>query len=438
MKWIICVLLFLLKRFSLNGIVTHKRLKIQLIAPDEAGFRQYVGDLIATHRSTAKVTTHLSQKMDSGAVPTFEFLDPIFFSPIRTRLDAKMLADRVMSESPDLVHIHHEYGFWGSKTPSKYQFPCFVAEVRAYSQEVRITATAHTVIDQGFSYPVKGRGIQAPFRAAANTFLLPFLKAYWSKWSWGILDGVTAHSKTQLPSLRKSGCKITKSIPHYIPHPLRPHLPNPNSKQILVFGYFTPEKGQDLIIEALKYTKTNVNLILAGGLRRNEDQLFYDHCKMLISNHPKKEKITVTGYLNFNELDKICDESALAVLPFRATSGSGSLADLFTRSMPVLASDLTLNQEINDRIPNSLALFKSESPESCANSIDKLIENPEEIKVLSQNAERYAQEFGPEPIAQMFETFFHEVLNQNSTYRVSDRPEKTPNIPSNPIEGSKL
>ena len=377
--------------------------KVLVVAPDEPGFRQYADDLAS---EAQRLPAH-----------DFQVSDPLYFSPLSSTDSVRELVERIAFHHPDLVHIHHEFGFMGSKIPGRYRFVELKKRLRERLPQVKLVATAHTVIRSSFEYPWKGRGWQTPLRLAANLLLLPSLKRLWSESTWGDLDGVMVHSALQVQDVKSSGCPRVREIPHYVPRgrPLAPkkgHNSNPPDSRpiLLVFGYFTPEKGQDVVIRAMAHLKTPAQLILAGGIRREADRPYLKHCENLVQELGLSSKVTITGFITFEELDTWVGKASLVLLPFRETSGSGSLADLMTRRAPVLASDLPLNLEIGQRSAGALEYFRSDDPVDCAQKMDSLLNHPESLENLRQAAETYAREHSPELIVRRQQEFYRELF----------------------------
>jgi len=301
---------------------------------------------------------------------------------------------------PDLIHIQHEFGLFGPKLPLVNRFPSWVAQLREWFPGARVIATAHTVLGGDYTYPLDGRGWQIPFRAVANRVLLPRLRQYWIQGTWGLLDGVIVHSGLQRETIEISGCKHVAVIPHYVPESPLAQGSGAPGRNALVFGYFSPEKGQDLVIRAYAQVrdqlsgagKTVPQLVLAGGVRRPADQKYFEHCQRLIGEFGLKDCVTITGYVPDSDIDRHYAEAALVVAPFRETSGSGSLAHAFARGSAILASDLPLNREMLERVPGCLELFKSEDPQSCAAKMLELLGNSKKISELKSGARKYADQ----------------------------------------------
>jgi glycosyltransferase involved in cell wall biosynthesis len=329
-------------------------------------------------------------------------------APVRTRAAARELAGRIRELKPSLIHVQHEFGLFGSKRPLEYQFPYFLKSLHGIAPAV---ATAHTVLGAEYVLPLKGEGLGLAVRRALNHFALPYLRRLWLEKSWGALDGVVVHSRLQVASVGGAGCGRVVEIPHFVFDSRT--LTRGAPRDVVVFGYFSPEKGQDVAISAWKLVPGPGRLVLAGGVRRPEDQDYFDRCKRLISELGLEARVEITGFVPEKEIDSIYARAALVVAPFRETSGSGSLAQAFARGMPILASDLPLNQELNDRVLGCVATFRSEAPEDCARQIQRLLEDGAARDAMAVSARRYADLCSPKEIAALHMRFYEELGRTN-------------------------
>ena len=388
--------------------------RILVVAPDEAGFRQYAEDL---HHAAKPLAS------ESG----LELAEPIYYPHLSNQADVDELIQRISIFSPDLVHIHHEYGMMGSKVPGRYQFPNLIRSFRRGFPLSRLAATAHTVIQPAFQYPEEDRGWQTPLRKIANRLFLPRLKKLWGKETWGPLDAVTAHSGTQINALQESGCPIVREIPHYVPPPISEseiaqksnfldQVPQ-GAPLLVTFGYLTPEKGTDILIRALPHLPSEVHLVIAGGLRRGGDRFYYESCLKLVSDLQLTSRVQITGFIPFEELSLLCKRADLVVAPFRETSGSGSIPDVLSRGVALVTSDHPINLEINQRVPGAACFFKNENEKNCAEKIAALIRSPEKIENLRKNAKTYAERYSAVHLSRLWLEFYSDVLAQPATGR---------------------
>ncbi len=325
---------------------------------------------------------------------------------------------------PKLIHIQHEYSFFGSKTPLLYFFPRWLRQMRRTLPRSKIIATAHVVIPDQYRYPMKGRGWQIPFRYLANAFLLPNLRRLWSQETWGGLDGVIVHSELQVPSIQSAGCQNVKTIPISVfnfsvsdSEKRRQAVlldAEENTPLVVVFGFISPEKGQDIAVQAMAALSSlknrSAHLVIAGGGRRKADLKYVQKVKDLIQALGLTHQVTITGFLNEAQAEDILSRATLILAPFRDTTGSASLAQALGRGCAILTSDHPLNLELGRRIPGCLAYFRSEDPIDCAQQMERLLFSPHERAQLSDGARKYSQTYSVTQIAQMHAEFYKTLL----------------------------
>ena len=311
------------------------------------------------------------------------------------------------SNTRNLVHLHHEFGFFGSKLPGRYQFPRWIRAIKGKNPKTTWIATAHNVIHHDYVFPLEGKEWWSIIpRILANTFLITALRKAWTSGTWGHFDGVVVHSRHQAETIRKSGCEKVAVIPLFVPR--APHRPeNEPGSNVTLFGYFSPDKGQDIAIEAwARMGPSAPKLVLAGGVRRKEDENYLAECRALIRKHGLDAKIEITGYVPEEKLDALYREARLVLTPFRVTTGSASITAAFARGAPVLASDLPLNRELAERVPGCVDFFKTESPEALAKEVLAIWGDSERIRKLRKNAIAYAEMHTPEKMAALHLDFY--------------------------------
>ena len=311
----------------------------------------------------------------------------------------------------DLIHVQHEYGEFGRKIPGLYGFPRIVRRLRSAAPRARLIATAHSVLPPDYQLPTQGRGWQSPVRRIANLALLPVLKRTWGPLTWGLLDGVIVHSALQIPWVQAAGCARVVEIPHFVPKTRRVTAQTTgNIQKVVVFGFISPEKGQHLAIEALAFLPKEVHLVIAGGIRRSEDAGYREHCRAVVDRLGLIERVHFLGYIPGTQVDAVYADSILALAPFMETSGSGSLAQAFCRSWPILASDHPINLEVARRIPNALSTFRLGDASDLARQVAGLLASPQGLQELSEGARRYAETFSAPLTAEKHVNFYGALL----------------------------
>ena len=333
---------------------------------------------------------------------------------LQTAPDARAdVFSAVRDRQPDLVHVQHEYGLFGGTNPFLDGLPRWMRRLRqAVPDGTRIVATAHNVLPDGHRFETRGQGWLRPLYRVANATMLPWLRRHWREGTWGLFDGVIVHSALQAAWLQGPGLPLVATIPLVVPEiPTQlGERPLTAVPRVTVFGYFCPEKGQDVVIEALRHVKTPVVLRLAGGVGHPMNNFYYERCLRSIAECGLRDRVEVTGFVPEGDVSRLYQQSDLVVAPFRTTSGSASLVQALARGATVLASDLPLNREINDRVPDTLAFFASEDPLDCARQIESLLADTDRRQRLGRQALQYAVNHSPAVIARQHLDFYRRVL----------------------------
>ena len=137
---------------------------------------------------------------------------------------------------------------------------------------------------------------------------------------------------------------------------------------------------------------------------------YYERCLQRIAECGLRDRVEVTGFVPEEDVSRLYQQSDLIMAPFRTTSGSASLVQALARGATVLASDLPLNREINDRVPDTLAFFASEDPLDCARQIESLLADADRRQRLGRQALLYALTHSPAVIARQHLDFYRRVI----------------------------
>jgi glycosyltransferase involved in cell wall biosynthesis len=317
---------------------------------------------------------------------------------------AKDLLEELALLRPKILHIQHEYGHWRGKNPPLYSFPRFVRKARRLVPGIRILATGHTVLPEDYRFAIRGSAVSRAARAAANAVGTPILRHWWNGFTWQPLDQVIVHSELQVATLARTAPRArARCIPHFVPETLPMHALTPDLEKLfagegpflLVFGFITPSKGQDLAIEALAEVQKSfpsARLILAGSPRTKTDGEYEQHCRALAARLGVEGHVSFTGFIHQACLPGLYARASLVLAPFRETTGSGSLATALGYGAALSASDLPLNREIFDRMNEPFEGFS-------AQTIIHILRSPEKQKRLQRFAQEYASKYSPPKVA---------------------------------------
>lgn len=144
--------------------------------------------------------------------------------------------------------------------------------------------------------------------------------------------------------MEKYSVKIRKKS-YYIPNGIPVVSPTTNTgyikslglesrKYIISVGRITPEKGFDILIEAYNKIKTDLKLVIVGGVEAESE--YYQHLKKISINKP----IVYTGYIFGEKLNEIYSNAALYVLSSLNEGFPLVLLEAMRYKLDVLVSDI--------------------------------------------------------------------------------------------------
>ena len=107
---------------------------------------------------------------------------------------------------------------------------------------------------------------------------------------------------------------------------------------LLCVGVVAPQKGQDLLIEALSTLRDagDWSCTMAGSL--DADPGYAQRLSRRVAEAGLTERVTMAGVLSEDELDRAYRRADLLVAPSRAESYGMAIADALRRGIPVVAS----------------------------------------------------------------------------------------------------
>ncbi|MCX6149939.1 MAG: glycosyltransferase [Ignavibacteriales bacterium] len=167
---------------------------------------------------------------------------------------------------------------------------------------------------------------------------------------------------------------------------------NDEVKNIICVGRLDVQKDHATLLKAFSILRVKLlvedklvpklNLVGIGVL---EDDL-----KKLSSKLGLNEDVIFWGARN--DVPELLFQNDIWVMSSRWEGLSIALLEAFSSGIPVVATDVGSNGEvIEDKF--SGRLVEKENPQALANTLYKLITNPEERKLYSKNAQKRAQEF---------------------------------------------
>lgn len=167
---------------------------------------------------------------------------------------------------------------------------------------------------------------------------------------------------------------------------------NSEFKIINVSRIMHSEKGQDILIQALKICKDKgmkFKCDFVGGVHEYYLDSF-EYLKNLVKELDLESEISFLG--NRNDMPELLPLADLFVLPSRFEGLGLVILEAMASKVPVIASNIYGPAELIKHEENGL-LFENENYQHLADKILYLYNNKEKMQFLAENAYKYIQEF---------------------------------------------
>jgi len=161
----------------------------------------------------------------------------------------------------------------------------------------------------------------------------------------------------------------------------------PNEKIIFFVGRMVPEKGVQVLIQAMPEILAGYNdakLVIVGGGHK-------DHLVKIAHDHGVAEKVFFTGYVDDETLLKLYNVIDVAVYPSLYEPFGIVALEAMVAKVPVVVSDVGGLREVVDHGVTGLSAW-ADNPDSLAWAILRLLKSPYTARNMARNAHRKVME----------------------------------------------
>ena len=182
-----------------------------------------------------------------------------------------------------------------------------------------------------------------------------------------------------------------------------------DENRLLVPGYISPFKGQDLLIKAVSEVDQKLKLIFMGGI---VDEGYGKYLNELVEKEDVGDKVEFLGFVSANQFIEEFDRSKVVLVP-RLTSSwlkektvfkirkilgldylinqstSGVLTKALASGKPVMCSN---SQGFADYINSSRGILCEDNVESWRNAMNYMLQNKDKLKQMASNSREYAMQ----------------------------------------------
>lgn len=158
---------------------------------------------------------------------------------------------------------------------------------------------------------------------------------------------------------------------------------------LTVLGWIHPDKGHQLVVEALPEMPSDVKVIFAGRPSLG-GEAFGDQLQALAKEKGVSDRLHITGYLSEEDLERYLVATDLAICPFKKLSASGSMSTWISVARPILASNVPQIEEYNRLEPGAIKTFAPYTPSALATKVTQILSNS--LSTTDQKLEKLRQQ----------------------------------------------
>lgn len=353
---------------------------------------------------SADLAKGLREIVDLDVVPIWDLTEP---------WDAYLAESSKSLDSADVVHIQHEYSFWGSVLPGQNKFFSQASGIKR-----PIIMTAHTLDPAA---QVLGLDLPGSFLRKSAKRLLSMSPSYRreiERKTFEVADRIIVHDPIAVAKLKGRGIVESRIriIPMGVPSPgpeaadlFRRRFGLDRRRLIVIFGFVRPGRGYESALDILPGLGDNVTLVIAGGPQTEAQQVYLAAFIADVESRGLRDRVTVTGYLEDDMVAGAMRAADVVLCSQEAGTGSYSVQVALGYGKPVVASDLPCFT-CPEQTHNCLLTFKLKDAADMAAKLKSVLENAHISEQLSASALAYAAEHTWDKIAEKTVEVYRELV----------------------------
>jgi glycosyltransferase involved in cell wall biosynthesis len=219
-------------------------------------------------------------------------------------------------------------------------------------------------------------GIRAPVVVVLHDLYSPDGRSRSERWALAICSAlpqaVVIHGEHERPRLhRPPRADRARVIPHFIEH--RRPIPREQARSALgvdnrarimgVLGWIHPRKQYEVAVRLLAALDPDFELWLIGS-PPERTQTYMATLEALARELGVANRMTVTGYVQEDELALRMAALDVGLCPYRDASASGSMSTLLSARRPIVANRFEVASELADLAPEAITLVAGDHPDA--------------------------------------------------------------------------
>lgn len=313
----------------------------------------------------------------------------------------------------DLIHIQHEFGFFGDDRNYRsmvFEFRRFLKASLQLGKPVFITFHTDPYWYAPPTSDPRTLAIALPAKALWRTAVPPVLNR-------NSTAHAVVHSGTARKGLINAGVtpKRVTLVPHGVPAPspvqsdpavaraARKRLDIPEQATVLgVFGFLSKYKGHMTALRALQHLPRHYQLLFVGGQHPLGSERELESALAYMDEYPElRSRLTVTGHESDDRAREDLAATDMLLAPYEAgttLSASGALGWALSSGRPVISSKIAPFVELAGDA-GCLELVTPDAPHELALAIERLAADPAGRRRLVARAAQYCDMFSWERTA---------------------------------------
>ncbi|MHB0998365.1 MAG: glycosyltransferase [Armatimonadota bacterium] len=315
----------------------------------------------------------------------------------------------------DVVHIQHEYSFWGSILPGKNRY---FTHMKSIDRPKVITAHTLDSVDDMLAVSKSGgaRVIKPLIR------YIPGYRRMIEVGTFDLADRIIVHDKPCADILAGRGISRDKLriVPMGVPEPdLDPSLGAAfrekhglrDKRLIVIFGFIRPGRGYETVLDFLPELGKDTVLVIAGGTQNPAQDLYLEELNAGIRRRSLEKRVLITGYLSDEDVAGVMQSADVVLCSQESGTGSYSVQVALGYGRPIAASDLPCFADLESTC-GCLVTFRRSDPQDMMCKIKSVMTDSGTASGLSDKAHAYAREHTWRKVAARTEAVYHELCGK--------------------------
>lgn len=161
-----------------------------------------------------------------------------------------------------------------------------------------------------------------------------------------------------------------------------------NKTLITIFGFLSPNKGHELVMDVIPDLNPDILLLIAGGAMTEDQKHYETFLKEKVELLGLEERVIFLDFVEDNQLPALCSATDLFIYPYKWIVASAAINMALSYKKPTLTSDIGYFKDIKNDF-QCIELFEKENKEDLREKIVDILDNSQKQKFLKERCEEF-------------------------------------------------